>query len=245
MARDTLLILLDIGLPRCGLPPVRAYVHNIPQAAIAANREVGVSINGIDAEPRAGSPDAFAAAAMALSQGEPVRMFMQEASQAVADEAAREHLAIQSTLEANLEVTDLFLGQLKQVIDRVRKNLQDGGNPFKVPDQITITYLAQLASVGEELSKTAIRLVDASQKMRGERGLDPSNRITNAIAIVTSQFTPEQLRQVIQTRSLPTTLVVRNEAVTVVEDEDTGEKVEVLSGSNGHGRTFPVDMGGK
>ena len=126
--------------------------------------------------------------------------FLPKMQEIAASESSREHLSIQALMEAGIGLNDLLLGQITAMMRKVEDELEDA---FNVRGKISPAKLAMLADAVEKLSKAQTRLVDASQKMRGERGIDTSRQTANAIAILVANLDKGGLQYFSRYRELP------------------------------------------
>lgn len=122
---------------------------------------------------------------------------VEKCQRAAAGEASREHLNVQAGLEASLQTNEMLLTYIDELKEAIA--IQGG---FALPPEgtIGISTLEKVAFMLDTLSKAELRLVDASQKMRGERGIDNQNQTAMAVGLLIANADGSSIRTFLQTR---------------------------------------------
>ena len=133
--------LLNYGVKRLGLPPIREAAVNYAEAAHRTKELV---------EQGAKDPGYL--------------RHLAEARDAATERTAREAAAAQGALISNLKVTDTFLGLVNAVLERSLN--ADGG--FDLPEKITPNLLDKLAKAASNLTRSVDTAVRLSRFTAGE-----------------------------------------------------------------------------
>lgn len=196
--------IVRVGLPHLGLPPVEDFARCNPQIHMMSDEALTES--GIGKMCKSPGPTQKDSDTALQSLSEPSMGMAEQASflprlqEIAATEASREHLSIQALLEAGIGLNDLLLGQIMSLMRKVEEDVEGA---FSSRGKITPGKLQMMADSMEKLSKAQTRLVDASQKMRGERGIDTGQQTASAIGILVANMDSEGLRYFAQKRELP------------------------------------------
>jgi hypothetical protein len=187
--------LVDYGVMRLGLKPVREHA--------VQPGEVDVRVAELVGPVQKEAPKALDG---------PLMHHMPDVKQAVADRAIREAAAAQSSLLASVHVTDVFLGYVQRVMQKIVD--PDGG--YIVPDHVTPKMISDLAIIAKNLATATEKATQMSRLTAGE----PTQNIALHVASFTSQMSPDELRKYIKTRELPTHLRLRGGSRDSQENRD-------------------------
>ncbi len=178
--------LIEYGIVRLGLPPIREHAVDLEEV----NKR---------SELLVGKPEALVPKGEALPI--PVLANMPDIKQAVTERVVRETAAAQATLLATVKTTDVFLGYINKILER----LADPEGGYFVPDKIMPNTVEQLVKMVNNLATANEKAVQASRLAAGE----PTQNIVYQVAAFATQLTSEELRHYALTRELPVHLRVK------------------------------------
>lgn len=182
--------LLEYGIRRLGLPPIREHATDYNEVNLRT-REL------VRAEPRQDEA--------AFLQHLP------DIKKAVTERATREAAVAQGLLHSSVQTVDVFLGYVQEVMRRVQS--PEGG--YMMPEKISVSHIETLSKTANNLSRALDTAVRLSRFTAGE----PEANIALNVSHLVCQMTPDELRSYLKTRQLPKHIVNPSGASLTPADE--------------------------
>lgn len=161
--------LIEVGIDRLGLPPLRAYATDPSQVM---DRIVEMKM---DPSPT-------------LPQTKPIYQELPETHKdEMVDRAARESIGAQLALSATMEIASAFFDVITAVKEQMAKPPEEGG--LKLPENISLGYLRTLAGTAQTLTSTLSEAVRLNRLTQGE----PEHNISVEIAYLLQKLPEEAI----------------------------------------------------
>lgn len=190
VARTRVNHLLDYGIMRLGLPPIREHATDLKEVNLRTNALV-----------KASSPPGEEAFLQNLP----------DIKRAVTERATREAAVSQGLLHSSMRTVDVFLGYVNEVM----KIVQDPDRGFLVPGKVTVAHIETLSKAANNLSRALDTAVRLSSFTAGE----PEHNIALTLSHLVCQMTQDELRVYLKTRQLPKHIINPSGASLTPADE--------------------------
>lgn len=187
--------LVRYGVMRLGLPPIREHAVDYEEV----NKRTEMLVGGYASSPAA--PSATALVPTSPASPAPLLQNIPDVRQAVTERAIRECAAAQATLQSVVKTSDLLLGYVNKVIEKLVA--PDGG--YNVPDKISGGLIDGLTKMVSQLATATSKAVETSRLSAGE----PTQNIVFHVAAFATQMTPEELRHYALTKEIPAHMRIR------------------------------------
>ena len=190
VSRSHISHLLDYGIMRLGLPPIREHATDFEEVNLRTNALVKASNQPSEAEFLQNLPDI---------------------KKAVTERATREAAVAQGLLHSSMRTVDVFLGYVNEIMQKMQE--PDGG--FLIPVKVTVAHIETLSKTANNLSRALDTAVRLSRFTAGE----PEHNIALTLSHLVTQMTPDELRSYLKTRQLPKHIVNPSGASLTPADE--------------------------
>ena len=178
--------LLHYGIQRLGLRSIREAATDFAEVARRSEELLG---------------EAERCRALASKEKETLIRHMPDVEQAITDRAVRETAAAQGAMLTCVRATDVMLGYVNKLLEHVTIN-EDG---YEIPEQISAGRLESMAKAVSALANATAKAIEQSRLAAGE----PTQHVAVQVAGFVSQLSPEELRRYVETRELPSHLLLR------------------------------------
>ena len=165
--------ILQYGIIRLGLPPVREHAIRYPTVNVRLKE----------------------ALAPYKDQHQDFVQSLPDLQEAVTKRAQREAAAAQATLSSAMHAADLCLGYVRAVMSRLQE--EDGG--YNVPAKVDMKVLSNLTKMVSNLTSAMDKALHASRLTAGE----PTEHVSMQMALVFAGLSEEELRQYLKHQVLP------------------------------------------
>jgi hypothetical protein len=174
--------LLNDGLRRLGLRPIREVATDYSEVNKRAEQLLG-QVQPERALQVKGPGD------------QSMLQHLPDVEKAVTDRAVREVATAQAVLVATGEATDVLLGYIRKLMDKIMD--PDGG--YLIPDKISLSMIETLSKAANSLANASSKAIEQSRLAAGE----PTQQIAVQVAGFVAGFSADELRAYVKTRQLP------------------------------------------
>lgn len=192
LERRQVLHLLDYGIMRIGLRPIREHATDYAEVNQRVESLIGKSQK------------------QALTKVERTEA-LPDVKEAATDRAVRETVAAQSALLAAVKTSDVLL----RYINKLAEKLQTEESELFIPEQITMGTLETLSKVANNLSNAIGKAVEQSRLTAGE----PTQNVALSIGAFVAELNREELKAYVLTRQLPSHVRIRGGSRDTVESK--------------------------
>jgi hypothetical protein len=192
MTAENIRHLLDYGVQRLGLPPIREHAVDL--------REVALRLQSVANTKASGARDEGSCTALVpMPGGKPNEaaemVHLGDVREAATARATREAMATHGVLVSTLRSTDAMLGYVNRFLERT----QDPEGGYDIPEKVDLDHIEALAKAVSNMTRAVDMAVRLSRFTAGE----PERCIELEVASIVTRMTSEERKIFIETNVIP------------------------------------------